>query len=250
MVVGAQATETERASSDSRDIPASLGLLRSFQLVVGNRRVLPPPNCQRVLALVALSNAPLRRAYIAGVLWPERSDERALANLRSVLWRLRHPGPPVVRATAGRVELAREVVVDVRSLRDLTVRILDPAVGLDDLDLHVISLEEDLLPDWHDDWIILERERLRHLRLHALERLAERFTDARRFPEAVQAAFAAISGEPLRETAWRALIRALVEEGNRAEALRHYHSYCRLLRTELDIEPTRALRELLTSGPR
>jgi DNA-binding SARP family transcriptional activator len=249
-VAGAQATETERAPSASRDVPASLGLLRSFQLVVGDRKVLLPPNCQRVLALVGLSNAPLRRTYIAGVLWPERSDDRALANLRSVLWRLRQPAPPVVSATAGKVELARDVVVDVRSLRNLTVRILDPAVGLDDLDLHVTSLEEDLLPDWYDDWIILERERLRHLRLHALERLAERFTDAQRFPEAVQAAFSAIAGEPLRETAWRALIRALVQEGNRAEALRHYHSYCRLLRTELDIEPSPALGELLTAGLR
>ena len=34
----------------------------------------------------------------------------------------------------------------------------------------------DLLPDWYDDWLVLERERLRELRVRALERVCERLT--------------------------------------------------------------------------
>jgi hypothetical protein len=33
-----------------------------------------------------------------------------------------------------------------------------------------LPLPEDLLPDWHDDWLVVERESHRQKRLHAPER--------------------------------------------------------------------------------
>jgi DNA-binding SARP family transcriptional activator len=57
-------------------------------------------------------------------------------------------------------------------------------------------------PDWYDDWLQMERERFRQLRLHALETLAERFVALGRHAQAIDAALAAVQVDPLRETAF------------------------------------------------
>ncbi len=101
-----------------------------------------------------------------------------------------------------------------------------------------VELKADLLPGWTDDWVLVERERLRQLRLHALEQLSELHLAAGRTAHAIEAAFAAVAGEPLRETAQRCLIRAYIAEGNYASAIRTYHAYRRLLLTELRTEPS------------
>jgi DNA-binding SARP family transcriptional activator len=106
-------------------------------------------------------------------------------------------------------------------------------------------LGADLLPEWSEDWIIIEQERFRQLRLHALELLCERLTARRQFVQAIHAGLAAVAGEPLRESAHRALIRAHAAEGNQSEAIRAYRRYERLLRNELDLRPSREMQELL-----
>jgi hypothetical protein len=62
-------------------------------------------------------------------------------------------------------------------------------------------LSADLLPDWYDDWVLLEAEDWRQLRLHALEALAGRLIALGCWGEAANAAGAAVRAEPLRESA-------------------------------------------------
>ena len=81
---------------------------------------------------------------------------------------------------------------------------------------------DDLLPDWNEDWVLIERERFRQARLHALEALCDRFSEAGRMMPAIQAGLAAVTADPFRESAHRALIRTHLREGNRSEALRQY----------------------------
>jgi hypothetical protein len=57
--------------------------------------------------------------------------------------------------------------------------VLDGAVTADDellAEALAANLYEDLLPAWDDDWLVLERERHRQLRLHALENLSARLS--------------------------------------------------------------------------
>jgi two-component SAPR family response regulator len=75
----------------------------------------------------------------------------------------------------------------------------------------------DFLPGWYDDWALMERERIRQRLLHALEAVSRRLARAGDYAGAVEAAMLAISAEPLRESAQRALIEAHVAEGNLAE---------------------------------
>jgi DNA-binding SARP family transcriptional activator len=107
---------------------------------------------------------------------------------------------------------------------------------VEDTRLELLTL--DLLPGWDSDWLLVERERLRQIQLHALEALSARLLTHGRFGEAVQAALAAIATEPLRESAHSALIAAYLSEGNSAEADRHFRHYCELLWTELRLSPS------------
>jgi DNA-binding SARP family transcriptional activator len=201
-----------------------LSLLGGFELRCTGREVAVSRSGQRLLALLALQARPLQRLWVAGTLWIDATEERAGASLRSALWRLPQPGgAAVVEASASHLRLAGDLDVD-----------LDPS-----------TLGRDLLPDWYEDWVVMERERFRQLRLHALEALCRRLTESGRFGAAVQAGLAAVAGEPLRESAHRTLIRAHLAEGNPGEAVRQYHTYRRLLAGELAIEPSAAIRGLV-----
>ena len=106
------------------------------------------------------------------------------------------------------------------------------------------------MPDWYEDWAIIESEEWRQLRLHALDALSLHLTAAGQFGDAIAAAQAAMRAEPLRETACAALIRVHLAEGNESEALRAFERFRTLLAAELGIEPTPALRRLLSGRER
>jgi DNA-binding SARP family transcriptional activator len=221
-----------------------LSLLGGFELRHAGQAVAVPRSGQRLMALLALQARPLERLYVAGMLWLDAPEERAGASLRSALWRLPVPGgAAVVEASTTHLRLAGDVAVDLHELAALAER-LERASGGDD-DLAPSALTRDLLPDWYEDWVLLERERFRQLRLHALEALCVRLTEAGRFGAAVQAGLAAVAGEPLRESAHRRLIQTHLAEGNPGEALRQYNLYRRLLTSELAIEPSAAIRSLV-----
>ena len=116
-------------------------------------------------------------------------------------------------------------------------------------DLFELSEAGDLLPDWYDDWLTVERERFRQLRLHALESLAGDLADSGRFAAATDAALAAIASEPLRESAHRTLIKLHLAEGNAAEAVRQYRFYSGLLRGELGLDPSPTMQALVHALP-
>ena len=62
-----------------------------------------------------------------------------------------------------------------------------------------------------------------------------------RYAEAAEAAYAAIEGEPLRESAHAVLIEVLLAEGDVAQARRQLSRYADLLWTELAVRPSAAL---------
>lgn len=227
-----------------------LSVLGSFGFSVdGKRRLGLPHGSQRLLAFLALQDRATTRTAIAGTLWPEASEEHAHASLRSALSRLNGIKSTVVEVTSQELSLADGVVVDVRDARKLAHRLLKLKPGLDlpaDLSTEAIAtLSVDLLPDWYDDWAVVEAEEWRQLRLHALDTLAEALTAAGRFADATSAALAAVKAEPLRETAHSVLIRVYLAEGNRAEALSAYEHYRNLLRAQLGIEPTPIMEALM-----
>ncbi|MGY1709828.1 BTAD domain-containing putative transcriptional regulator [Geodermatophilus sp. SYSU D00758] len=226
-----------------------LTLLGGFTLRAGGVAGRPadgelPRAVQRLVAQLGLAG-PTDRTVVAGRLWPDVCEERAHASLRSALWRLRRSAPGIVAPSGGALSLAPGVRVDVRDLQAWAERVRDPRSGTAGTALPDPSLLGDLLPGWYDDWVLLERDRLLQVRLHALEAAAERMISAGRAGEALQAAHLAIRAEPLRESAHRTVVRAHLAEGNLAEALRAHAAFRDLLRRELGVPPTEQMTRLV-----
>ncbi|MGY1690640.1 AfsR/SARP family transcriptional regulator [Geodermatophilus sp. SYSU D01105] len=233
--------------------PARIGLLDGFSLEgrsgppPGSGRALAP-GLQRLVAHVCLSGRAVRPA-VAGLLWPDVLEEQAQASLRSGLWRVHKAVPGLVEVSGEVLSLAAGVRVDVWELREWARRVADPRAGIGEVAVPDVALRGDLLPGWYDDWVLLERERLRQLRLHALEAAADRLASARRYGEALQAAHAAVRAEPLRESAHRTLVRVHLAEGNAAEALRAYRLFAHLLGQELGVAPSEQMTRLVRGLP-
>jgi DNA-binding SARP family transcriptional activator len=222
-----------------------LALLHGFELTVEGRPIRLAMMSQRLLAFLALQRRPIRRSVLAGTLWADAADDRAAGNLRSALWRLHRCGLDVVEAGGDSLCLAGGVTVDVIEMTQRAQRLLDARDAAPDEMCDAASLSGDLLPDWNDDWVLVERERVRQLRLHALEILCLDLVTAGRFGAAVAAGLAAALDEPLRESAHHALITAYLAENNREDALRLYQRYRSRLRLELGLEPSGQLQSLV-----
>jgi DNA-binding SARP family transcriptional activator len=225
-----------------------LKLMGGFELRCLGEVVPLPLGAQRVLAFLGLHEIPLMRAYVGEVLWPESGRDRASANLRSSLWRIRQTGHYLLEASSSQLNLVSAAKVDVHEDRALARRLLDRSVDCASSDLGpsaMAALSRELLPDWFDEWLLLERERWNQLRLHALEALAERLLAVHKYSQAVEAALAAVWVEPLRESAHRLLIRVHAAEGNWSEALSQYQRYRRLLHRELRVLPTDQMESLI-----
>jgi DNA-binding SARP family transcriptional activator len=155
---------------------------------------------QRLLAFLALKGRPLHRAYIAGRLWIDHSQEHADGCLRTTLWRMGQLPCPVVDVTSRHLALAADVVVDARELEACIERVLHNGAAPLSGDIDLLIQAAELLPDWYDDWVFHERERLRQLRLVALEAAGEGLIGEGRYSDAAVAALAATASDPFPES--------------------------------------------------
>jgi DNA-binding SARP family transcriptional activator len=203
-----------------------------------------PLSVQRLIALVSLSGRPGRGAA-AGQLWPDLSEANAQSSLRSALWRSHKLSPGVIEVSSGSLRLAKDVATDVGELVTWARDVLDPNHHMTDETVPDVALGGELLPGWYDEWVLLQREHLRQLRMHALEVLADKLASVHRFGEAMQAALAAVQAEPLRESAHRAVIRVHLAEGNVVEAVRVYDAFSSLVGAELGVPPSAQMTELV-----
>jgi DNA-binding SARP family transcriptional activator len=219
-------------------------------VTVNDCRIAVPEGGARLLAFVALHDNRVERRYAAGALWPIGNDLRAAGNLRSALWRLKRGCvPPLLVADKSSLSLRDDVVTDLHVISQWAYRVIEGMPTPADLDTKPEGVDAlDLLPGWYDDWALMVRERIRHRLLHALEALTVALVRCGRCGDAVEVALLAVSSDPLRESAQRALIEACVAEGNWVEGRRRLEAYRSLLLRELGIEPDPLLSELLRGG--
>ncbi|MBQ0826631.1 AfsR/SARP family transcriptional regulator [Streptomyces tagetis] len=219
-----------------------LRLLPTFELSDHGGHIRLQGGAQRLLAFLAMCQRPPHRSLVATRLWADLPDERSSAALRTSLWQVRRAAPHVVVDHHSHLRLCGSVEVDVHEAARW-LRLLETG---ERTERHLPDcLSHDLLPDWPDEWAVIERERFRQIRLHALETLCRRLTQAGEHRCAIEVGLSAVAADPLRETAQRVLIEAHIAEGNLSEAVRQYRSYSRMLHLELGVEPTVLLTALL-----
>ena len=223
----------------------ALSLLGGFELRMDGERVSVPSPARRLLVFLALGLRPMARIYVSQSLWADVTEKRADGNLRSALWKVSQLGSELVTVGGGQLELAPRVAVDYRESLALAHKMLDDPKSGTEPGVDENLLTRDLLPDWYDQWVIAEREQFHQLRLHALEDLCREYVARGWFGRAVRAGLAAVAGEPLRESANLALIRAYAAEGNVAEVIHHYRAYQDLLWEELAVSASPAITRLV-----
>lgn len=215
--------------------PYELHLLGGFALLrPGNPVPVPVPgSLQRIVAFLALRGPTPRRAT-AGVLWPSTCDEKAMASLRTAVWRLRRVADGLLIQPGDLLALAESVNVDVATT--------DPGAPAS-------RPCSDLLPGWYDDWVIMDRERLRHWHIRLLEAAAAAAIAEANLNAALDWALAAVASDPLRESAHRLVIAALLADGNVGAARRHLSLVRSIFREQLGIAPSTQLAALFENAP-
>jgi DNA-binding SARP family transcriptional activator len=175
----------------------------------------------------------------------DTSDGQAAARLRAALWRAEKVAPGWIAKRGQLVELSADVDVDLDRAMALGLQLTAEPSEPVDVGADIEPLTYDLLPYWEEDWLLFERERVRQLRVHALESLCRQLVECGQLAQAIDAGLAAVASEPLRESAHRALIAAHLAEGNVSEARRQYQLYRAVLDDQLGLTPSPLLRELV-----
>ncbi len=220
-----------------------LNLIGGFELLCGGSAEDLPDSAKRVVAFLGLHRKPCSRGYVAGSLWPEKLEDRAVANLRSALWRLKHqPATRIVECGGPLLSLSSAVDVDVRRLQEIGAALFGPASGCD-IEGQVVRelaeekdlLFEELLPGWYEDWVLLERERLGEVQIHVLDLVVAALIVDHQLARAIDLALRLVALDPYREPSQVALIRAYVAEGSLGRARRHHQSFVELMHSSFGL---------------
>ena len=145
------------------------------------------------------------------------------------------------------ISLDEGVSVDVQTLTQLFSVITNGTLPNSD-NIEVLRVSE-LLPGWYEDWVLFDQERLKIQRLSALETMARLYLENGNLGCALDAAMAAASIEPFRESARLMMIQAHLAQGNFSSALHVYEKFSRELQRELGVEPSPRFREALRMHP-
>lgn len=221
-----------------------LNVLGGFSLLVDDVPIELPGQAQRVLGSLAVSDRVQRRDGLIARLWPDAPHARGQACLRTAIWRVRQVDPRVLCVSQSAIRVADDVTIDLEDAIALARQLLQGEHILP-AGAGVAIWQKDLLPDWDHEWLIFDRERIRQMRIHALESLSHSLSAAGRHAEAIEAACAAISSEPLRDSAHAALISAHIREKNRSDAVRAFNRYAAISQAEMGLPPSRSIAALL-----
>jgi len=232
-------------------------LLGVFEVAAGGRiATIGSPKQRRLLALLALNlNRPVPVDVILDVLWPDGPPASAQSTLHSLVSRLRvELGADDARLRlreTGYVLEADPGQLDARQFEDRASQGRDAAARGDPE--RAAALFGEALELWRGPALAdladtepfrPEAARLEESRLGVVEDLADAELALGRPAQALARLEPHVEANPLRERAWGQRMVALYRLGRQADALRAFQSLRHMLREELGLEPTPALRRL------
>ena len=197
---------------------------------------LPTRKLLAIIAYVALEGE-ASRAELAALLW-DASEDRARANLRGELYRLRDtPLAAALEEDGGRLRLARTVGTDLERFgRHLSHSEWPQALSMRRGAL-LEGFEVTDAPAF-EDWLLLMRERWQERWNEALAVHASTLAGRQDWPAAREAYERLLGLDPWREEAVRGLMRTLAQAGEAARALERFERFAHAVREALGVEPS------------
>ncbi|MDQ3549508.1 MAG: AAA family ATPase [Chloroflexota bacterium] len=218
----------------------------------------PSAKASALLVYLAVTGRPHSREALAGLLWAESDDNDARASLRAVLSQLRKWANSQIVIGHDQIAFDRtsrywlDVEVFESAVREVTVGPSEASAAAIDLYrgdfLEGFSVRD--APAF-DEWVTIQRERLRRLAVDALSQLADRLLLRGNDVAALDHLRRLLALDPWREDAHRQLMLLLTRQGQRAAALAQYEQCRQTLASELGVEPedeTVALAEQIRTG--
>jgi len=182
--------------------------------------------------------------------WPDHGPERLDSAFRSTIYRLRrvvYRDCIVFESGLYKFNWDSDYWFDANAFEVLlndAERNTDSERNLELLEKGLELYRGDYLQGVYHDWVVLERERLRVRYLNAIEKLAGIYVEQRKLQQAIILYKRLVKEDPFQETAHRELMRCYYRQGDRAAAIRQYHSCVEMLREELDLMPSKEIEDL------
>lgn len=199
------------------------------------------------------------RAFIAALLWEDRSSQQAFSNLRTVLARLRNQVGDALVITRKSLALApasRQQVDALLLLQAIsTVKEINSSASAKALQTALDAYQGDFLADFtladaphFDEWVTVTREQIRRQVVAAYSKLGQYALATKDGEWGITVAHRWLQVDLLDEAAHMLLIQLLLAAGEVREAVIHYDRCADLLRTELGIAPSDELKALIQDG--
>ena len=185
-----------------------------------------------------------RRETLATLLWGDKPQKKARQSLATAIWHLRKSLPLadllLVTPTEIEVNPQKSCWLDVEAFAEKAsrskIKALSEAAAL---------YHGPFLPMFYDDWVLAERYRLQTMFVEVLGQAAQHYHLAKEYDRAIQLALRLIEHEPLTEIGYEIAIRSYAATGRMPAALAQYTLLKKLLKEELDAEPSSQLQTLV-----
>jgi len=184
-----------------------------------------------------------RRERIAGIFWPDSDVQNARAYLRQALWQLRKSlGDEFLLTDKLEIGInpSAEYSLDVATL----TKPISEDISVEDLIRIVSVYKNELLPGFYDDWVIIERERLKLIFQERIQLLLDKLYDQGHWQDMLTWGERWISLVQAPEPAYRALMKAHSALGDGSSIAKVYNRCVQDLDRELSVAPNSATHSL------
>lgn len=205
---------------------------------------------QALLIYLAMEAAQIhRRETLMTILWPDLPQPSAQVNLRQTIYRLRQAIPFVPSKHDQKPVsflISERQTVQINPDADFFLDVAAFAAQIEQDPVQAVVLyRDDFLSDFYlsdssefEAWAQAQRELLRRQALDALDLLSEACLQTADYEQAQTYAWKQLEIDKLRERAYRQLMIALMQSGQRSAAIAQYHICRDHLRDELGVEPS------------
>lgn len=196
--------------------------------------------------LLTYRDRPHTRDLLAGTFWPDVPDDLARRRLSHALWQIRKALDPhpvlLTEGDAVQIDPRLSLWLDIEEFAQRQAQVrgegtAEESKAVAQWEACVALYAGDFLAGYYDDWLFVERERLREQFLEVLEQLVAAHKRQGKDTAALTHARRLAAEDPLREEAHREVMRLCHLLGRDAEALQQFEICCQVLAEDLGVEP-------------